>query len=124
MGSAILKFFIIFGVFSGLFVVGIPMFFDVEMNVMLALVFVFIAMLMGGVAVLHHRKIVNGRHIPFLLGILIVFASSSLLYGSLSLPTKPEQYWSLSNQMITYIVIIDIVGFLLTILGIRRIVKK
>lgn len=100
------------------------MFFNLEINSMLGLAFAGISSLIGFFVVLNHKKMVGRNHFPFILGFLIVIATSGLLYGSISLPEKPDRYWSFGNDIVTYLMILDAVGFIMMLYGIKKQVSR
>ena len=118
------KFIIVFAAVLGMLLVAVPMFTGIQLNTMMALLFAGISGLAGFFVVLNHHNIVKGKHSVFVIGFMIMIAAVGLLYGSISVPTKAELYWQLTPQMMTFVVLLLIVGFALTIWGAKRMISR
>lgn len=122
--NALIKFLIAFGVTLASLLIILPMFMNIEVNTMLAMMFSLVAAIIGFVVVLKHKKVIHGGHAPFVIGLLIMIIAGGMLYGAIEFTygeTIKEKYWNMTSEMVTILVITTIAGFLLMVAGLRQI---
>ena len=122
--KAIGKFLAVFIALLVVLCVVVPMFTHIQLNTMMALLFAGISALAGFFVILNHHRIVKGKHACFVIGIIMMFAAGGLLYGSISVPMKTELYWNMTPQLMTFLVIIFIAGFAVTVIGFKSMVSR
>ena len=120
MATGWIKFLVVKLLSLGFFLLVVPQIIPIEINITLALVFFLVSSLIGFVVVLLHKRIIKSGHIPFLLGLITVIGSGLVLYGGNSFPYKTETYWNLSTQANTILLLVFGLGFLIMILGGKR----
>src|SRR3990167_10140950 len=118
--KALTKFIITFIISIGLLLVVVPMFTGLQLNTMIALFFAGVSAMIGFFVILNHHNIIRMKHAPFVIGLILVLSMGSLLYGSISTSIKPELYWQIPSQLITFSVILLIVGLAIMVLTTRR----
>ena len=122
--KALTKFIITFIISIGLLLVAVPMFTGLQLNTMIALFFAGVSAMIGFFVILNHHNIIRMKHAPFVIGLILVLSMGSLLYGSISTSIKPELYWQIPSQLITFSVILLIVGLAIMVLTTRRMFQR
>jgi hypothetical protein len=123
MMRAGIKFILIFAITLAVMLFVFMTYAAVYINETFVLAMILIALIVGFFAVLHHKKIVHGNNWVFVIGFIMFVASGIILVGAVSFNGKPEKYWDISPQVMTYLLVSLIVGLLLAIAGFRQIVK-